>query len=90
MWPLMGQGLGSLYYDQGPNLLDQFLANKNLIKDNSPLKVLPASAEIVRFPEMVAKGAFPKPVPFGGMGKPVNQNGFSDHFPISVTVVEAD
>jgi hypothetical protein len=24
------------------------------------------------------------------MGKPVNQNGFSDHFPIIMTVTEAD
>jgi hypothetical protein len=28
-------------------------------------------------------------VPFGGMGKLVNQNGFSDHFPIAVQVREA-
>jgi hypothetical protein len=25
----------------------------------------------------------------GGMGKPVNLNGFSDHFPITVTVTES-
>jgi hypothetical protein len=24
------------------------------------------------------------------MGKPVNQNGFSDHFPITLTVTEVD
>jgi hypothetical protein len=29
-------------------------------------------------------------IPFGGMGKPVNQNGFSDHFPITMTVTEVD
>ena len=33
---------------------------------------------------------YPKPMPFGGMGKPVNQNGFSDHFPIAMTVTEVD
>ena len=33
---------------------------------------------------------YPKPVPFGGMGKPVNQNGFSDHFPITMTVTQLD
>ena len=26
--------------------------------------------------------------PFGGMGKPVDQNGFSDYFPITTTVTE--
>jgi endonuclease/exonuclease/phosphatase family metal-dependent hydrolase len=90
MWALMGQGLGSLYFDKEPNLLDQFLADKNLLKAESPIRVLPESVQILHFPEMVAKGAIPQPVPFGGMGKPVNQNGFSDHFPVCVTVVEAD
>ena len=28
--------------------------------------------------------------PVGGMGKPVNQNEFSDHFPITMTVTEVD
>jgi hypothetical protein len=39
---------------------------------------------------MVKKGAYPEPIPFGGMGKPVNQKGFSDHFPVQVIVAEAD
>jgi hypothetical protein len=29
-------------------------------------------------------------MPFGGMGDPVNQAGFSDHFPIGMRVIEAD
>jgi hypothetical protein len=29
-------------------------------------------------------------IPFGGMGKPVNTAGFSDHFPIAMTVQDAD
>ncbi len=90
MWPLMGQGLGSHYYGNLPNMLDQFLANKNLVTQNAPIKALADSVEIVRFPEMVNTGKYPKPIPYGGMGKPINQNGFSDHFPIAVTVVEAD
>jgi len=90
MWPLMGQGIGSLYYDNLPNVFDQFLANKNLIKRNASTKVLEDSAEIVRLPEMVYKGDYPKPIRFGGMGNEVNENGFSDHFPITVAVSEAD
>jgi hypothetical protein len=39
---------------------------------------------------MVNPGVYPKPIPFGGMGKQVNQNGFSDHFPITMTVTEVD
>lgn len=88
MWPLMGQGLGTHYYENLPNVLDQFLANKNIAKSNAPIRVAPNSAEIIRFPEMVDAGDYPKPICFGGMGKPINQNGFSDHFPIAVSVQE--
>lgn len=90
MWPLAGQGIGSFYFDNLPNILDQFLADKNLLKQNAPIKVLPASVEIHRFPEMVDAGDYPKPIHFGGMGKTVNLDGFSDHFPIALTVTEED
>jgi hypothetical protein len=50
--------------------------------------VLPDSIRINNFPEMVHTGNYPVPIPFGGMGKPVNLNGYSDHFPISVMVRE--
>lgn len=90
MWPVMGQSLGTLYFDNCPNLFDQFLANKNLLKGNAPIEALPDSVEIVRFPEMVDTGDYPKPINFGGMGKPVNPKGFSDHFPVVVIVKEKD
>jgi hypothetical protein len=73
-----------------PNVLDQFLGNKNLLIEGSAIKLLQDTAQVIRFPEMVDPGEYPKPIPFGGMGKPINQNGFSDHFPIGVTVWEAD
>lgn len=90
MWPLMGQGLGTHYFDNFPNILDQVLVNRNLLRQNADIKVLENSAEIVRFAEMVKTGDYPAPIHFGGMGKSVNQDGFSDHFPIAVTVLEAD
>jgi hypothetical protein len=86
----VGQQLGTLYFDNFPNVLDQFLANKNLLKANAPIKIMPDSVEVICFPEMVDSGDYPKPIPFGGMGKPINQNGFSDHFPVAVRAVEAD
>ena len=89
MWSPMGQGVGTHYYNNFPNVLDQFLANKNLVKQNAPIRVLPGSIEILSFPEMTETGDYPKPVRFGGMGKRLNENGFSDHFPIAVTVSEA-
>jgi endonuclease/exonuclease/phosphatase family metal-dependent hydrolase len=90
MWEVAGQGVGTLYFDNWPNVLDQFLANRNLLLETAPIRVVPDSATVVRFPEMVATGDYPRPIPFGGMGKPVDQNGFSDHFPVEVSVDEAD
>jgi hypothetical protein len=90
MWGITGQNLGTFYFENSPNVLDQFLANKNLVKENAPIRALPDSVEVIRFPEMVSRGDYPKPVPFGGMGDPVNKNGFSDHFPIAVTLIEQD
>ncbi len=89
MWPLMGQGVGSLYFDNEPNLIDQFLVNKNLISSTSPIKADKTSVDVLRFPQMVAKGLYPAPIPFGGMGKPLNPNGYSDHFPIGMVVTES-
>jgi hypothetical protein len=90
MWQTIGQGLGTFYFDNFPNVLDQFLANKNLVKVNALLKVVPDSVEVIRFPEMVNPGVYPGPVAFGGMGTPVNEKGFSDHFPVTVTLTEQD
>jgi len=87
MWALMGKGLGTLYFD-GPNVLDQFLINKNWLKSTARFRVNPDTANIVKLAPMVDKKG--QPIPFGGMGKPVNQNGFSDHFPIEIVITEAD
>jgi len=32
MWPLMGKGLGTFYYDNFPHMFDQFLVSKEFIK----------------------------------------------------------
>ena len=97
MWPIMGgrfdqQGSpdGSFYFSNQPNMLDQFLVNKNMATATAPIHVLADSVQILRFTGMTDSGDYPKPVPFGGMGDKVNQAGFSDHFPVGVRVVEAD
>ncbi|OGO55676.1 MAG: endonuclease/exonuclease/phosphatase [Chloroflexi bacterium RBG_16_69_14] len=90
MWGHTGAAQGTFYFDEAPNLLDQFLINKNMARQASPIRALPETTDIIRFAGMTATGDYPKPIPFGGMGKPVNQNGFSDHFPIGVVVREAD
>lgn len=89
MWPVMGEPQGSFYFDNRPNMLDQFLANKNMATGSSPLRIRPDTVEIISFDDM-RTGTYGRPKPFGGMGKPVDETGFSDHFPIGVSVTEAE
>jgi hypothetical protein len=90
MWPAIGRPEGTFYFDNQPNLLDQFLVNKNMAAPASPIRVRADSVEIIRFPGTFSTGRYPRPRPFGGMGKPVDENGYSDHFPIGVQITEAD
>jgi predicted extracellular nuclease len=90
MWPIAGLPDGSFYFDNQPNMLDHFLINKNMSTGDAPIKGNPGTAQILKPPAMVNPGVYPKPIPFGGMGKPVNQNGYSDHFPITMTVTEIE
>ncbi len=88
MWDILGTGVGTFYFDNFANMLDQFLIDKNMAKPTSPIRAVPESVALVRLPGMVSSGTYPKPIPFGGMGKPVNTDGFSDHFPITMYVIE--
>ncbi|MDD7969308.1 endonuclease/exonuclease/phosphatase family protein [Actinomycetospora lemnae] len=89
MWPLAGAPDGSFYYQGVPNQLDQFLVNKNMIGTAARISVQPGSVEILRYPDTF-EGKYRKPRMFGGMGKKVDQHGYSDHFPIGLTLTEAD
>ena len=90
MWPPMGTPDGSFYFDNQPNQLDQFLVNTNMAEATSPLRAEPDTIQTLKFPETVDGGNYPKPRPFGGMGKPIDRDGYSDHFPIGMRVTEAD
>ena len=48
MWPIVGLPAGSFYFDNHPNMLDQFLANKNKASGNTPIKVDSATVQIFR------------------------------------------
>jgi len=50
MWEAAGRREGSLYFDNMPNLLDQFLINRNMIVQNRPIKAVEGSARIRAFP----------------------------------------
>jgi endonuclease/exonuclease/phosphatase family metal-dependent hydrolase len=90
MWPVTGVPDGTFYFQNNPNLLDQFLVNANMARPTSPVHAEANTVEILRFPHTFSTGAYAKPRPFGGMGKPVDETGFSDHFPIGMHVTEAD
>lgn len=90
MWEAAGRREGSLYFDNQPNLLDQFLVNRNMLIHTAPIRVVEGSAQIRAFPEMRMPGDYPGPLRFGGHGSEANPNGFSDHFPIELQVTEAD
>ena len=70
-------------------MLDQFLANENMLKSNSPIKIIPDSVSIEHFAEMIKPGAYGIPKHFGGMGKKILLDGYSDHYPISVKLKES-
>ena len=46
--------------------------------------------KIFKLPAMVHPGVHPGPIPFGGMSRQINENGFADHVPLTVRVAEAD
>ena len=91
MWPLLGQAKPSYYFGSTPHMIDQVLVNKNMAKADSPISVDAGSVEVAMFAEMFsAQSRYRAPIRFGGMGKTVNEGGYSDHFPIGFQVVEQD
>lgn len=87
MWPVLGQGIGTHYYDNEANVLDQFLVSKGMAIERAEIRADLNSVEVVRLPEMIATGRYPKPIRFD-RGKSLNPDGFSDHYPISMVLHE--
>jgi hypothetical protein len=69
MWPIAGVPDGSFYFDNQPNMLDQFTVNKNMAIGRAGITVNPATVEIFRLAAIVNPGSYPKPIPFGGIGQ---------------------
>jgi endonuclease/exonuclease/phosphatase family metal-dependent hydrolase len=82
---------GTFYFQNFANVLDQFLVGKNMIGPAARLRADPASVAIVTRPAaMIGTGTYPDPVPFGGMGKEVNLDGYADHYPITMRVEHSE
>ena len=90
MWSLMGQGNPSYVYDNQPNMLDQFLVTKGMLRQSPPIRVLRNSVEVIRMPGMTA-GQYNRPRRFDRPSKPstYDATGYSDHLPIAVALREA-
>ncbi len=93
MWPFLAQGIGSHYYGNTPNLLDQIMVSKSVLGGSGGLRVKGTAqasyaVRIERHPEMTDQGTYPKPIRFGRPSSTLNEDGFSDHFPVSVVLEE--
>lgn len=84
MWPLMGAGAGTHYYDDW-GMLDQLLVNRGLANGKGGLQLVPGSVEIVAFERLLKSG---RPRRFGRPSATLDDDGFSDHLPIACRLRE--
>jgi predicted extracellular nuclease len=85
MWEAIGSRAGTFYYSDAYNVLDQFMVSRGMLIDNAKLKVQQGSIRIEVFPEMSKNGI---PRKFGRPAEALDQEGYSDHFPISLVLVD--
>lgn len=94
MWPVNGSGTGTFYFNNFPNVLDQFLVTRGLLLNGSPIRLSEfsdgASVKVIKFPELVSGGQYPDPIRFG---RPASSTynpdtGYSDHYPVSLILAE--
>jgi endonuclease/exonuclease/phosphatase family metal-dependent hydrolase len=89
MWPLLGRRLGTHYFDNFATMLDQFMVSRGMLQAGAVFSVLEDTVTIERPAGMVSGGAYPSPIRFGRPSAGLNLRGFSDHYPISMTIREA-
>ena len=90
LWGVMGSKLGTFNYKGTFNLLDQLLVSKGLLDPNWTFTIDKTTIEIINTdPE--TGNPLDKPKPFGRPSKGnVDNNGYSDHFPIAMILKEKD
>jgi hypothetical protein len=94
MYPLMGRGYGTFFYQNFPYIFDQFMVPKSMLKNSAVIRPVKQGrdsyeTEILRFEEMMASSDYPKPKPFSRPSKSsFDPEGYSDHFPISIFLEE--
>ncbi|MEO1092568.1 MAG: endonuclease/exonuclease/phosphatase family protein [Pseudomonadota bacterium] len=84
---------GTLYYRGDGNVFDQILASRALLDGRGPWCLREDTARIEAFSEMVSHRVGEGPIRFGlpkgDAATNVDEDGFSDHFPVSVVIAEA-
>ena len=89
MWPLMTGEYGTFWYSE-PLFLDQFLVSKGLLVSKRRFSVETNSVNVIKEPKMwkkdPSKARYPVPRDFGWSVK--DPPGYSDHFPIVMTIME--
>lgn len=81
---------GTLYFKGNAYVFDQIFVSKGLIKKGATLRCVENSAKIEAYGKMINTRSPYGPVRFGlpkgNVAKNVNENGFSDHYPVSVVL----
>ena len=89
-WSLMAQNQGTYSYYNEPLIFDQIMVSSGFLKKGAKLRIKKSAEDryivrIGKFKDIVNKNGTPRS--FGGIGKPIDSNGFSDHFPV-MTIIE--
>ncbi len=84
---------GTLYHDGNGSLFDQILVNRSLLNGERGLTVQEDTVHIDAFPQMVdhrvGNGPIRFGLPKGNADRYITEDGFSDHFPVSVIVTDS-
>lgn len=84
---LYSQRRGTYFHKSKPKMLDQFLASKGFFIKNAIFTIKSRSVKIEDFQEL--KNNKNRPRRFGRpSNKTLDENGYSDHFPISLVIVD--
>lgn len=84
MWPLLASGIGSYVYEGRWYMLDQIMVSRGIVNGNCGWQVQ-GNAQV----EAVALMSYPKkigPRRFGIKSSERDTAGFSDHYPVSITL----
>jgi len=86
MWSFAAKARGTFYFD-GFNLLDQIMVSRGMLNSEGKFGIDPNFPQILDFEELKKNG---KPRKFGrpSDSKGVDEQGYSDHYPIAVKIVE--